>query len=193
MIFLLTSSAYGYIIVPISSCVVRRHRLSLLSWGTFLNHKKSWSTETWHTDQIFVRSGSWFGHQEFRWTINLIQSNLSWRTPRPPLSIKDTMQRSVPNWSFLVILTSVTNQDTSQLRTGVVSPKGVLRDVPLYSVFCKACCLWLVLHLVLGGVAVGRGFEPQSDLELSFADILIYSSVFSLCWWTKPPRLRIVY
>jgi hypothetical protein len=28
-------------------------------------------------------------------------------------------------------------------------------------------------YLVLGGVAVVRGFEPQSDLELSFADILI--------------------
>jgi hypothetical protein len=27
-------------------------------------------------------------------------------------------------------------------------------------------------YLVLGGVAVGRGFEPQSDLELSFAEIL---------------------
>jgi hypothetical protein len=29
---------------------------------------------------------------------------------------------------------------------------------------------------VLGGVAVGRVFEPQSDLELSFAKILIYIS-----------------
>jgi hypothetical protein len=29
------------------------------------------------------------------------------------------------------------------------------------------------LVLVLGGVAVGRGFEPQSDLEISFAEILI--------------------
>jgi hypothetical protein len=28
-------------------------------------------------------------------------------------------------------------------------------------------------YLMLGGVAVGRGFEPQSDLELSFAKILI--------------------
>jgi hypothetical protein len=28
-------------------------------------------------------------------------------------------------------------------------------------------------YLVLGGVVVGRGFEPQSDLELSFAKILI--------------------
>jgi hypothetical protein len=28
-------------------------------------------------------------------------------------------------------------------------------------------------YLVLSGVAVGRGFEPQSDLELSFAKILI--------------------
>jgi hypothetical protein len=28
-------------------------------------------------------------------------------------------------------------------------------------------------YLVLGGVAVGRGFEPQSDLDLSFAKILI--------------------
>jgi hypothetical protein len=27
-------------------------------------------------------------------------------------------------------------------------------------------------YLVLGGVAVGRRFEPQSDLELSFAEIL---------------------
>jgi hypothetical protein len=30
-------------------------------------------------------------------------------------------------------------------------------------------------YLVLGGVAVGRGFEPQSDLEHSFAKILIYT------------------
>jgi hypothetical protein len=30
-------------------------------------------------------------------------------------------------------------------------------------------------YLVLGGVAVGRGFEPQSDLELFFADILIHA------------------
>jgi hypothetical protein len=28
-------------------------------------------------------------------------------------------------------------------------------------------------YLVLGGVAVDRGFEPQSDLELSFAKILL--------------------
>jgi hypothetical protein len=28
-------------------------------------------------------------------------------------------------------------------------------------------------YLMLGGVAVGRGFEPQSDLELSFTKILI--------------------
>jgi hypothetical protein len=28
-------------------------------------------------------------------------------------------------------------------------------------------------YLVLGGVAVGREFEPQSDLELFFAEILI--------------------
>jgi hypothetical protein len=27
-------------------------------------------------------------------------------------------------------------------------------------------------YLVLGGVAVGCGFEPQSDLELFFAEIL---------------------
>jgi hypothetical protein len=32
-------------------------------------------------------------------------------------------------------------------------------------------------YLVLGGVAVGRGFEPQSDLELSFAKILIHRSL----------------
>jgi hypothetical protein len=32
-------------------------------------------------------------------------------------------------------------------------------------------------YLVLGGVAVGRGFEPQSDLELSFAKILIEKPV----------------
>jgi hypothetical protein len=33
-------------------------------------------------------------------------------------------------------------------------------------------------YLVLGGVAVGRGFEPESDLELSFAKILIgYCSI----------------
>jgi hypothetical protein len=29
-------------------------------------------------------------------------------------------------------------------------------------------------YLVLGGVAVGRGFEPQSDLEHFFAEILIH-------------------
>jgi hypothetical protein len=29
------------------------------------------------------------------------------------------------------------------------------------------------VDVMLGGVAVGRGFEPQSDLELSFAEILI--------------------
>jgi hypothetical protein len=29
-------------------------------------------------------------------------------------------------------------------------------------------------YLVLGGIAVGREFESQSDLELSFAEILIY-------------------
>jgi hypothetical protein len=28
-------------------------------------------------------------------------------------------------------------------------------------------------YLVLGGVAEGRGFEPQSDLEFFFAEILI--------------------
>jgi hypothetical protein len=28
-------------------------------------------------------------------------------------------------------------------------------------------------YLVLGGDAIGHGFEPQSDLELSFAEILI--------------------
>jgi hypothetical protein len=28
-------------------------------------------------------------------------------------------------------------------------------------------------YIVLGGVAIGRGFEPKSDLELSFAKILI--------------------
>jgi hypothetical protein len=44
-------------------------------------------------------------------------------------------------------------------------------------------------YLVLGGVAVGRGFEPLSDLYLFLAEILIYSSVLSLSWWTKPPRL----
>jgi hypothetical protein len=31
-------------------------------------------------------------------------------------------------------------------------------------------------YLVLGSVAVGRGFEPQSDLQLSFAKILIGNS-----------------
>jgi hypothetical protein len=35
-------------------------------------------------------------------------------------------------------------------------------------------------YLVLGGVAVGRGFEPQSDLELSFAKILIYGLSYIL-------------
>jgi hypothetical protein len=30
-------------------------------------------------------------------------------------------------------------------------------------------------YLVLGGVVVGRGFEPQSDLELFFAEILMIS------------------
>jgi hypothetical protein len=34
-------------------------------------------------------------------------------------------------------------------------------------------------YLVLGGVAVGRGFESQSDLELSFAEILIRFPVIS--------------
>jgi hypothetical protein len=29
-------------------------------------------------------------------------------------------------------------------------------------------------YLVLGGVAVDRGFEPQFDLELSFAEILLW-------------------
>jgi hypothetical protein len=29
-------------------------------------------------------------------------------------------------------------------------------------------------YLVLGGVAVGRRFEPQSDMELSFTEILLY-------------------
>jgi hypothetical protein len=36
--------------------------------------------------------------------------------------------------------------------------------------------IWLRVehwYLVLGSVAVGLGFEPQSDLELSFAEILI--------------------
>jgi hypothetical protein len=28
-------------------------------------------------------------------------------------------------------------------------------------------------YLVLGGVVVGRGIEPQCDLELSFAELLI--------------------
>jgi hypothetical protein len=30
-------------------------------------------------------------------------------------------------------------------------------------------------YLVLGGVAIGRGFEPQSDVELFFAEILIHT------------------
>jgi hypothetical protein len=34
-------------------------------------------------------------------------------------------------------------------------------------------------YLVLGGVAVSRGFEPQSDLELSFAEILIQLLILS--------------
>jgi hypothetical protein len=33
---------------------------------------------------------------------------------------------------------------------------------------------------VLGGVAVGRGFEPQSDLELFFAEILISKEDFAM-------------
>jgi hypothetical protein len=39
--------------------------------------------------------------------------------------------------------------------------------------FFLRMAIWL-RGLVLGGVAVGRGFEPQSDLELFFAEILIY-------------------
>jgi hypothetical protein len=38
-------------------------------------------------------------------------------------------------------------------------------------------------YLVLGGVAVGRGFKSQSDLELSFAKILIE---MGLCICTSP-------
>jgi hypothetical protein len=37
--------------------------------------------------------------------------------------------------------------------------------------------IWLIglerWYLLLGGVVVGRGFEPQSDLELSIAQILM--------------------
>jgi hypothetical protein len=40
-------------------------------------------------------------------------------------------------------------------------------------------------YLVLGGVAVGRGFEPQSDLELSFAKILIYQFFGFGPWWSS--------
>jgi hypothetical protein len=44
------------------------------------------------------------------------------------------------------------------------------------------CYIWLRglehWYLVLGGVAVGRGFEPQSDLELSFAEILMLIKQF---------------
>jgi hypothetical protein len=36
-------------------------------------------------------------------------------------------------------------------------------------------------NLVLGGVAVGRGFEPQSNLELSFAEILIKQRMVIPC------------
>jgi hypothetical protein len=39
----------------------------------------------------------------------------------------------------------------------------------------------------IGGVAVGRGFEPQSDLELFFTEILINSEEAGLC---KAPVFR---
>jgi hypothetical protein len=42
------------------------------------------------------------------------------------------------------------------------------------------CVISYNWYLVLGGVAVGREFEPQSDLlELSFAKILIKLSISS--------------
>jgi hypothetical protein len=43
------------------------------------------------------------------------------------------------------------------------------------------CCIYPghIWYLVLGGIAVGRGFEPQSDLELSFTQILIYINITS--------------
>jgi hypothetical protein len=40
-----------------------------------------------------------------------------------------------------------------------------------------------VWYLVLGGVAVGRRFEPQCDLELSFAEILTWHGVRALFDW----------
>jgi hypothetical protein len=57
-------------------------------------------------------------------------------------------------------------------------------------------------YLVLGGVAVGRGFEPQSDLELSFVEILIckpFWTNFLICFerirWMKlslTPKIIII-
>jgi hypothetical protein len=50
-------------------------------------------------------------------------------------------------------------------------------DLFLFSGQLARMAIWLRgserWYLVLGGVAVGRGFEPQSDLELFFAEILI--------------------
>jgi hypothetical protein len=47
-------------------------------------------------------------------------------------------------------------------------------------------------YLVLGGVAVGRGFEHQSDLELSFAEILLYylfnRTSFNVSRWSAVQR-----
>jgi hypothetical protein len=39
--------------------------------------------------------------------------------------------------------------------------------------FFLRIAIWLKRYLVLGGVAVGCGFEPQSDLELFSAKIMI--------------------
>jgi hypothetical protein len=63
---------------------------------------------------------------------------------------------------------------------------------------------------VLGGVAVGSGFEPQFDLEVVFAEILIlYIKIFERChmqnislevianlartMWLRMTRLNIQY
>jgi hypothetical protein len=50
-------------------------------------------------------------------------------------------------------------------------------------------------YFVLGGVAVGRGFEPQSDLELSFAKILINTTaeVALIDFSIIPLQLHLIY
>jgi hypothetical protein len=47
-------------------------------------------------------------------------------------------------------------------------------------------------YLVLGGIALGHGFEPQSDLELSFAKILIFNYHFGSARLFKRNRVTIL-